>query len=40
MGDREFPFDPELECDICGRKGSYDLYGDYICEECLGEEEE
>jgi hypothetical protein len=36
---RDIPFDPELECDICGRKGSFDLMGDFICEECFEEEE-
>ena len=35
MGSREFEFDPDAVCDGCGKKGAFDIYGDYYCEECL-----
>jgi len=38
MGDREFRIDPEAKCDLCGKKGAYDFYGDYVCEECADKE--
>lgn len=35
MGSREVPFDPELNCDICQKKGAYDFMGDLLCPECM-----
>jgi hypothetical protein len=32
---REVPFDPEAICDICGKKGAFDLMGDLYCGDCL-----
>jgi hypothetical protein len=34
MADREFPFDDNFECDVCGTLGAFDIYGDYYCENC------
>lgn len=31
---REIPYDPEVICDICGKKGANDFMGDYICPAC------
>ena len=31
----DIPFDPNALCDICGKKGAYDLYGDHYCLDCL-----
>lgn len=33
--DREIKFDPNLTCDICGKKGAYDFMGDFYCEDCF-----
>ena len=35
MGSREFEYEPEAICDGCGAKGAFDIYGDYLCPECL-----
>lgn len=35
MGSREFPWDPNEVCDNCGNQGAFDLYGDYVCGDCL-----
>lgn len=34
MGSRTIPFEVDLECDLCGKKGAYDFMGDALCEEC------
>jgi len=39
MGDREFKFDEEVICDVCGKEGAFDIYGDFICSDCLIEAE-
>jgi hypothetical protein len=31
---RQVEFDPDAECDICGKVGAWDFYGDYICPAC------
>lgn len=31
---RDVPYDPELECDMCGSKGAFDFYGDFLCPDC------
>jgi hypothetical protein len=36
-GDRTYPWDENAYCDICGRRGAYDLMGDTICLVCLDE---
>ena len=38
--DREFPFDENAICDACGKKGAFDIYGDFLCELCLMEPDE
>ena len=35
MPSREFEFDNNAICDICGKKEAYDIYGDFICNECI-----
>jgi hypothetical protein len=35
MGSREFKFYPNDICDVCGRKGAWDIYGDSRCDKCL-----
>ena len=32
---RNVPFEPDLPCDVCGRKGGWDFMGDIICGYCL-----
>jgi len=32
---RDIPFDEELICDSCGKKGAWDLMGDCLCPECV-----
>lgn len=32
---REFEYEPEATCDSCGCKGAFDIYGDFICSDCL-----
>jgi len=32
----DFPFDVKATCDTCGEVGAYDVYGDWICNKCLG----
>lgn len=34
------PYDPDAICDVCGQKGAFDFYGDFICGNCLKEEAE
>ena len=34
MSDRSIPFEPELVCDICQKKGAYDFMSDFLCPEC------
>lgn len=34
---RDIPYDPELICDLCGKKGAFDFMGDYICPACFEE---
>lgn len=34
---RTVPYDPEATCDVCGAKGAYDFYGDFICTACAEE---
>lgn len=36
MGDRELIFEYDKECEICGSEGAYEVYGDYVCPECMG----
>jgi hypothetical protein len=31
---REVEFDENEKCDICGKQGAWDFYGDFICPEC------
>jgi hypothetical protein len=38
MGNRNIDFDKDATCDICGKKGAFDFMGDFICQECLDEE--
>ena len=33
--DRTIQFEEEEFCDECGKKGAFDLMGDYLCHECL-----
>lgn len=33
--DRGFPYDELTHCDTCNQLGAYDIYGDYICDDCL-----
>ena len=35
MGDREAEYNEDFICDVCGNKGAYDFYGDYICDGCI-----
>ena len=35
MSDREVEFDSTIECDLCGAKGAFDFYGDFICQNCI-----
>jgi len=35
MGSKEFKFDKNVICDICGEEGTFDIYGDFICNECM-----
>ena len=35
MGDRELQFEFDQVCDICESQGAYDVYGDYVCPECM-----
>ena len=35
MSDREFEFDEGAMCDGCGKIGSTDIYGNYLCWECM-----
>lgn len=37
---RTFPYDPDAVCDICGRRGATDIYGDYYCSDCLDPKKE
>ena len=39
MGDREVGLEPSLVCDNCGKAGSFDIMGDYLCSQCLGYKE-
>lgn len=32
--DREVPYDKNLICDCCGKKGAFDFMGDYFCSDC------
>lgn len=32
---RDIPFDNNVACDDCGKIGSYDFMGDYLCTECF-----
>ena len=38
--DRDYPYDDEALCDICGKIGSYDIMGDYLCEDCIEDTED
>lgn len=31
---KTIPFDTGQPCDECGVKGSFDFYGDFLCQEC------
>lgn len=35
MGDREFEYCPDTPCDVCGKRGAWDIYGDFVCNDCL-----
>lgn len=37
---KEVPYDLEAICDTCGHKGAFDLYGDYMCHDCLSSEDD
>jgi len=32
---RAAPYDVKEKCDVCGKQGTYDFMGDYICEKCI-----
>jgi hypothetical protein len=34
MGSREFPYSPAWECEVCGDRGAWDIYGDVLCDKC------
>lgn len=34
---REAQWDEHIPCDICGRAGSFDFYGDFYCGECIAD---
>ena len=36
----EVPYRPGAVCDVCGKTGSYDFMGDYICPSCAAESDE
>ena len=40
MSDRTVQLDDEVECDVCGKKGAFDFYGDFICSDCLRRDKE
>jgi hypothetical protein len=40
MGSREFEYNKNWKCDNCGREGAFDIYGDFICAQCLIDEED
>jgi len=40
MGGREVYLEEDLQCDICGKYGAYDFYGDAICQECIEKSED
>jgi len=31
---RNVPFEPNAICDDCGKRGAFDFYGDFLCEDC------
>jgi hypothetical protein len=31
---RDVPFEPDVPCEACGKRGSYDFMGDSLCGEC------
>lgn len=35
---RTIPFDTKENCDVCGIRGAYDFYGDFLCEKCCRED--
>lgn len=40
LNSRCYPYEEEDICDLCGGEGAFDLYGDYICMDCLGGRED
>jgi len=36
MGSRVVPYDKDVECDNCGKRGAHDFMGDYLCDDCVG----
>lgn len=34
---RELIYEEALTCDLCGKTGAYDVYGDQICPTCMGQ---
>ena len=39
MGGKEFKFCEDEKCDNCGEIGAFDIYGDYLCSDCLRNDE-
>jgi len=35
--EREVEYEEGITCDICGKKGAFDFYGDFICDDCIKE---
>jgi hypothetical protein len=31
----KYKFNPKLHCGMCGRGGSFDIDGKYVCEDCI-----
>ena len=38
MNNREFTYSEEDACDVCGKLGAWDIYGDFLCENCCIDE--
>lgn len=37
---RTVPYEEDAICDGCGAKGASDFMGDYLCEKCVGHDED
>lgn len=31
---REIPYEPDLVCEECGKRGAFDFMGDALCSKC------